>query len=283
MMWIHRSGVQGTVLVPGLIVLGMICRRPLAADAVDTRSSAVGMPAQIEQIVIPGPELAVRPVTDRGPLIVRIVNTFPHGTDFRYDIEYYGLEPGTYDLSRFLERRDGTPATGLPAIEVTITTLLPPGQVQPNALTPDSVHGLGGYQMWMITGAAVWAVGLFCILFAGRARRTGIDSAPVEPESLASRLRPIVEQAIAGELPAAKLAELEMMLVAFWRKRLHHDQSEAAEVIPKLRNHPEAGPLLRQLEAWLHQPETGSEVDVPGLLAPYRHLAADALPELSPD
>ncbi|MFP6765655.1 MAG: hypothetical protein VB858_18645, partial [Planctomycetaceae bacterium] len=143
--------------------------------------------------------------------------------------------------------------------------------------------GLGGYRMGMLIGAAVWGLGLFCILFSGRARRkhTGPVSSP--PASLAARLRPLVEQAIAGELPAEKLAELEMMLVAFWRKRLNYDQSEAADVIPKLRNHTEAGPLLRQLEAWLHQPDSESAIDVPGLLAPYRDLAADALPDLNND
>ena len=278
MMSIRRPGVQWTVLI-----LAVLCGHTRAAEAVKGRSSPVGMPAQIEQIVLPGTELTVRTVTAPEPLMLRIVNTFPHGTDFRYDLEYYGLEPGIYNLAQFLERKDGTPTSGLPAIEVKIHTLLPPGQVQPNALIHDSVRGLGGYRTSLIIGAILWSVGLLWILAAGRRSRTVNNTAQAEPESLATRLRPVVEQAIAGELPAKKLAELEMMLVAFWRTRLNHDQSEASEVIELLRNDAEAGPLLRQLEAWLHQPEAGAEVDVASLLEPYRHLDADALADLRPD
>ena len=66
-----------------------------ADDAAVTSKSTVGMPARIDQLVLPGTELEVRPIDDRlAPIVVRIVNTYPHGSAFRYDIVYYGLEPG---------------------------------------------------------------------------------------------------------------------------------------------------------------------------------------------
>ncbi len=78
------------------------------------------------------------------------------------------------------------------------------------------------------------------------------------------------------------LAELEMMLVAFWRKKLQLEDRDAAAVIPELRRHEEAGPLLSQLEVWLHRPATGDEVNVEELLNPYRSLPSDALESLDP-
>ena len=45
---------------------------------------------------------------------------------------------------------------------------------------------------------------------------------------------------------------------------------EPAEAMSRLRNHPQAGELLRQVEAWLHQPGGARDVDVPRMLAPYR-------------
>ncbi len=42
-----------------------------------------------------------------------------------------------------------------------------------------------------------------------------------------------------------------------------------------IRDHEQAGQLLRQLEAWLHMPEPPAEVDVQALLAPYRDVAAN--------
>ncbi len=43
-----------------------------------------------------------------------------------------------------------------------------------------------------------------------------------------------------------------------------------------LREHEEAGPLLRRLEDWLHRPAGSAEpVDVAALLAPYQAIPAD--------
>lgn len=245
-----------------------------------SHTSTVGMPARLEQIVLPGSELVAKPIESQPAVVLRIVESWPHGSDFRYDIEYYGLEPGTWNLSDFLERKDGSATDGLPVVNVEIKTLLPPGQVEPGPLEADTVRGLGGYQIALILGGIVWGAGLVAILFAGRGKaNTGEASGPV-PTSLADRLRPVVQQAIAGNLSNARLAELELMLVAFWRKRLGIEQADAAEVIPRLRTHAEAGPLLRQLEVWLHQPRSsGRDVNVAGLLEPYRNLPADALDE----
>src|SRR5262245_22427723 len=71
--------------------------------AEDRRTSTVGMPARIDQIVLPGTELEVKPLEGRrAPVVLRIVSVAPHGTAFRYDLEYYGLEKGTFDLKNEL-------------------------------------------------------------------------------------------------------------------------------------------------------------------------------------
>ena len=243
------------------------------------RTSPVGMPARLEQIVLPGSELVVKSIDSQGPLVLRIVESFPHGSDFRYDIEYYGLEPGEWNLSDFLERKDGTSAESLPELTVTISSQLPPGQVEPNALQTEEVRGLGGYQIALIVAGVLWTGGLFAILFAFRKKDDLGKEARTRQATLADRLRPVVEQAIEGDLPGDRLAELEMMLVAFWRKRLKMEDQPAAEVIPQLRSHSSAGPLLRQLEAWLHQPKSDAEIDLAALLEPYRNLPPDALDE----
>jgi len=247
------------------------------AESNNTRTSPVGMPARLEQIVLPGSELVAKPIDNQGPMVLRIVKTFPHGSDFRYDIEYYGLESGTWNLTDFLERKDGSEIGELPELTVEITTMLPPGQVEPNKLTGDQVQGLGGYQIAMIIGGVVWVAGLLAILFAGRKKADTVGDQGTQPASLADRLRPVVQQAIAGELSSERLAELEMMLVSFWRRRLNIEHADAAEVIPKLRAHSAAGPLLIQLEAWLHQPRSDHAIDVAALLEPYHDLPPDAL------
>ena len=124
------------------------------------------------------------------------------------------------------------------------------------------------------TGAVVWIVGLAAILLVGRHRKNAAELSS-RPQTLADRLRPLVEGAVAGELSHSQLAELERSLVALWRKRLRLDSMKASEAIDALREHEVAGGLLRQLEEWLHRPGGEAEVNIASLLAPYEELPAE--------
>jgi hypothetical protein len=255
--------------------------RPLRADA--ARRTTVGMPDRVEQLILPGPELEAKPREDRKtPIVVRVVEVYPHGSAFRYDLVYYGLEPGTFDLRDFLRRKDGSSTAGLPAIPVTIRPVLPPGQVEPNRLEPRPTRGSGGYRLVLLGIAVAWVAGLAAILVVGRRRRRveAVDGAG-RPESLADRLRPLVEEARAGTLGPDRRAELERLLIGYWRRRLGLERADPAEAIARLRRHDEAGPLLGQLDAWLHRPGPADAVDVAALLKPYQDLPADA-PEGAP-
>ena len=55
----------------------------------------------------PGAGGRSRSTSARRPVVVRIADVYPHGSAFRYDLVYYGLEPGDYDLTEFLRRKDG--------------------------------------------------------------------------------------------------------------------------------------------------------------------------------
>jgi hypothetical protein len=239
------------------------------ARAEDQRETTVGMPARIDQLVLPGTELEVKPNEDRrSPMVLRIVSAYPHGTAFRYDLAYYGLDAGTFDLKDYLRRKDASSAADLPALKVTIRATLPPGQILPNPLETRSGPALGGYRLALWLGGGLWCAGLLAILFVGR-RRKAATAALSRPLTVAERLRPLVEQAMAGTLSAPARAELERTLLAFWRQRLGLADAKPAEAFALLREHAEAGPLVRQLEIWLHRPGTGAAIDVSALLRPY--------------
>jgi hypothetical protein len=251
------------------------------AGAGEGRTSTVGLPARIEGLVLPGPELEARPI-DRGqPVVLCIVHVQPHGTACRYDLEYYGLAPGTFDLKDYLQRKDGSSVGDLPALPITIQSLLPPGQVLPHELEARGGPRLGGYRLALLVTGVLWVLGLLAILLVGRRRAKAVEAA-ARPRTLADYLRPLVEGALAGKLPPARLAELERTLMIYWSRRLGLGDRKPADALAELRRHPEAGPLLRQLEAWLHRPGDGSAVDVAGLLGPYQHVAAAELGEGAP-
>ncbi len=257
-------------------VLLVLTFLPAALRADD--APTVGYPARIRGLVLPGPELEPKPLDDRkAPVVVRVENVYPHGTAFRYDLVYYGLEPGKFDLKDYLRRKDGSATADLPAIPVEVRSVLPAGQVEPNALKAERPPFLGGYLVTLIVAGVLWVIGLFVILLAGRRRRRARELLAVRPLTAAERLRPLVEGAMAGRLTASQRADLERTLLAYWGRRLGLRDRKPAEAIRTLKAHPEAGPLLTQLEAWLHRPGSGRDVNVTTLLGPYQNVPAEAL------
>jgi len=74
-----------------------------------TEAPAVGRTGELRDLILPGGELEVLPGDSTTPLVVRITAVRPHGELFRYDVEYWARESGTYDLRDYLRRADGTP------------------------------------------------------------------------------------------------------------------------------------------------------------------------------
>lgn len=238
----------------------------------------VGMPARIEQLVLPGTELEAKPRDDRmAPLVLRVLAVYPHGTAFRYDLEYVGMVAGDHDLRDYLRRKDGSPTDDVPPIPVTVLASLPPGQVLPHTPEGPGALRVGGYRLLLGLGLLLWTCGLVILALRGRRRAKAEAAAGALPLTLADRLRPLVEQAVAGRLEPNRLAELERLLMGYWLRRLGLTERELVEALALLRRHEEAGPLLERLEAWLHRPAGTETVDVAALLEPYRTVAADAL------
>ena len=269
-----------------ILVLGLLLAGATSAFAFDAKpktpdpSPSVGVVEQINDLVLPGTRLEAKPLVDRqAKVVLRLVDVAPHGNAFRYQMSYYGLEPGSYDLRDYLQREDKTATADLPPIPVTVRAILAPGQIEPNRLATTPSIFRGHYRLTMFLAAVAWFVGLLALVFVGRRRRQTIEAANAQPPTLADRLRPLVAQAMAGTLPPQERANLERTLIDYWRRRLGLQDENPARAIALIRGDEQAGALLRELEAWLHQPPgsvDGSKVDLTRLLEPYRHLPAEA-------
>jgi hypothetical protein len=236
----------------------------------------VGMRGQLDGVVLPGPELEVRPLEDsQAPFVLRIANVYRHGTAHRYDFVYYALEPRTYDLTHYLRRKDGSAMQKLPPLEVEVKGSLGPGLIHPHALEPKRTSWFAGYRLLLLVGAGVWSIGLVLILFWGRRKKKRAQEDAAKPATVADRLRPLVIRAMTGMLSAKQVAELERTLLAFWRQKLGLEKEKPHEALAKIRQHPEAGVLLNQLELWLHRPGTAEQVDLGKLLWPYQQAAVE--------
>ena len=131
-------------------------------------ATTVGLPARLEGVTLPGPELEARPIEDRrARLLVRIVSRDGES----YDLEYQAFEAGVYDLRNGLRRKDGSSLAGLPPIPVEVRSSLPAGQVKPGSLTTGPLPRLGGYRRALAGAGAVWFLGLVGLLWPRRRKR----------------------------------------------------------------------------------------------------------------
>ena len=243
---------------------------------------SVGVPGLVEQIVLPGSLLTHEKVDpSEADLVVRVIRSFPHGDSFRYDISYYGMESGEYDLSKYLIREDGSSTDDLPAIPVQVKSIIKSGQIKPNDLDIGMFGRVGGYFRMVVLGAFIWVAVLLAMIFLAREKKEAAVEQVSKKLSLADRLRPSIEAAISGNLPAEKHAELERMLFAFWQKRLKLTETEPSAAINQIRNNEESGPLIKQVEQWLHSPAQDSNVDIAELLKPYQNISGTELDDLS--
>jgi hypothetical protein len=246
----------------------------IASAFAEPAESAVGMRSELRDVIIPGSELVAKPLEPGAPVVVRVLVARTHGDAFRYDLDYYGLEPGTFDLVDFLQPKDGSAKDEAATVPVEFTSALAADRITPNEPEAGEVPSVGGYKTWLVIIGVLWLAILLFLIFYRRSKTEPAEEVDAPPPSFADRLRPLVKAARDGELDDSRKAELERTLLGFWREKLDLADESPATALVKLRANPDASPLLKQLERWLHHPDPEAPSDVEALLAPYRDTPA---------
>jgi hypothetical protein len=282
----RRSSGRGAVIfLPALALLILVLashgQEPPRSGTLKVLSSitkppTVGMEGRLE-VLLAQAGLTAKKADRQAPMLLRIAFSRPHGTLTHYDLRYIGRVPGQYDLRDYLVTPEGIPPANLPALPVTVTGVLPlphNGWLEEQALRTPSLFG--GYRVFATAAVAFWIIAFVLIVRAGRKLKFPTIAEPVRrPPTFAERLRPLVERAAAGQLSADEQAALERMLITHWQRRLGLGGLDGAELIVRLRQHSEAGALLRALEDWLHRPPGSVKVVLEPVLAPYRDLPSE--------
>lgn len=219
------------------------------------------------------------------PLLVRVTDQTPNaiGGEHQYRVDYIGGVAGTFDLRELITHRDGTPATELAPMNVTIVSELP-AKFGTDLFTVSAKPMFARSHYRLIIGliAAIWiAVPIF--VFVRRAihnRPAPLPPPPAPAPTLADQLRPLVEAAMNQGLSIQDQARLELLLMAFWSEQRNLAALPPAQAIERLRSDPEASTILLAVEEWLHarggaapQPTR----DLSQLLDPYRGHAPIAV------
>jgi len=135
---------------------------------------------------------------------------------------------------------------------------------------------VGGYTSLATAAVVVWVLGLLGLIFIGRSRKKKVKQENAEV-SLADLLQDRLAAAAKGEMTSSQYAELERVLLSMWRRRLGLEDITAAEALQKIRENEKAGPLMRQMETWIHSPNRDTSLDLVELLKPYRDMPASEL------
>ena len=242
-------------------------------------SANVGMMASIQQIVLPGTELIPAIADEKANLVViRIDAVYPHADGFRYDLTWSAMEAGTYDLAKFLARKDGSSMSDLPAIEVIARSVLEPERIIPNVPGIPARSAVGGYRTTMWIAAILWCAGLFAIfkLWPKNSEEFPVD-ADNSPRTRLEEIRNLLNAAVSGDsFSVADKVKLEGLVVGFWREHKQIQNLSAQSAVSTLREDVEAGPLLKQLERWLYDRPQLAHGDVADLLRPLQQMVESA-------
>ncbi len=198
---------------------------------------------------------------------------------WRTELRFLARRPGTFDLRESLSFGPDRPVgDSIPAILVRVDSLLPEDHLG----DLDSIPGLdgpgeGGFRTIFRVALALWLIPAIAWLIWRWRNRPRPEPVIVEViPTLAELLQPLVQQAIAGELDLEGQARLERLLLGYWRERLGLQAESQAQAVRAMRQHAEAGELLRAVEAWLHRPDhaPADQAEVQNLLARYQGVAA---------
>lgn len=202
-------------------------------------------------------------------------------SSWRTELRFLARRPGSFDLRESLSFGPDRPVgEAIPAILVLVDSLLPEDHLG----DLDSIPGLdgpreGGFSTIFRVVFALWLIPAIAWLFWRWHNRPRPEPVVFEVvPTLAELLHPLVQQAIAGELDLEGQASLERLLLSYWRERLGLQAETQAAAVRAMRQHADAGELLRAVEAWLHRPghAPADQAEVQSLLARYQGVAASS-------
>jgi len=198
---------------------------------------------------------------------------------WRTELRFLARRPGAFDLRESLSFGPDRPVgDAIPAILVQVDSLLPEDHLGDLDEIPGlDGPGAGGFSTIFRVVFVLWLIPAIAWMFWRWHNRVRPEPVVVEAKpSLAELLQPLVNRAIAGDLDLEGQASLERLLLGYWRERLGLQSETQAAALRAMREHADAGELLRAVEAWLHRPghAPADQAEVQTLLARYQGVAA---------
>ena len=263
----QRKSVWLVLTVCVLAVVAAIFFRKKKED------DSLNVPLGVEQAAIvtySGPTVAVKPYKWGVAVNVRIAKVSEQPGARIYDVRYIVNRAGTFDLKDYLTAEDGSRLDGLPSFKFNGDPKLSKHLDARIQETEEISVDVGGhYYATLAALSVVWIVWLLLLIFYGRPKPPPMLVETPEP-SLAELLRALLAQLEAGTLDAEAKAKMEMLLLRRWRDELALTNAPMNTAHDAISRSEKTAEPLRQLQRWLHQPNTSvRRQDIAAVLAPY--------------
>jgi hypothetical protein len=267
------------VLLIGFFLLLSLRKHPIREAAWDPYGApSVGAEA-LYSLTLEREDIKAVPLTYNAPLVARIKSIQPVDSQkFLYQVSYFGLEKGTFNLTDYLCTPDGN-RLRQPILPVHVSSHVPDSAEYVIQNPPISNHAKPPpYTALLSLSAFVWvAAGLWMFLPRGKKPAPAPPTVPrkeaVKVQTLEDLLRPLVEKAANKSISGEEKTRMEHILTQYWGALLRLDHLNSVEQLRRILDHVEAGALLRAVEQWLYQPD--SEIppaEINEILKPYLGL-----------
>ena len=236
-------------------------------------TDSLNVPLGVEQAAIvtySGPTVAVKPYKWGVAVNVRIAKVSEQPGARIYDVRYIVNRAGTFDLKDYLTAEDGSRLDGLPSFKFNGDPKLSKHLDARIQETEEISVDVGGHYYATLAALGVfWIVWLLLIIFYGRPKPAPVTIEAPAP-SLAELLRALLAQLEAGTLDAEAKAKMEMLLLRRWRVELALTNAPMNTAHNAISRSEKTAEPLRQLQRWLHQPNTSvRREEIAAVLAPY--------------
>ncbi len=239
--------------------------------AAENRTS-VGVGFVIDGVEISGSKVIPIPRADyKTPIVLRVVSAEKTDSGFRYSLNAEGLDPGNYDLAKYLKREDNT-LLETEAIPLEVYSVLEKPLTEPRKLTSTKPEKIGGYTTLLWVLGVAWMVGLIGMIFYKK-RNQLTEEQQTPPPTLTEKIAALLKQ---GKSNTDSQAQLERLLIGHWMEKFPELKDKPmSESLTFLRNNEESSPMILSVERWLHSGKEVTEEEIERTLAPYSENKED--------